>query len=92
MKLVTGPTRYSSESQLSTRPGGQDSLVHLLLQVESLQPHVMELLFDQMDAIMDEDDEHYLLLLAQMKGLDALVDGEVSCTLCLAYVCLLLSF
>lgn len=63
----------------STRPGGQDSVVRLLLGVEVLQPKLVDCLLEKVVSFLNDDDELALLLVSQLKWLDRVVEGEVSC-------------
>ena len=61
----------------STRPGGQDSILHLLLGVEPVQMLVVDCILERVASLMDEEEELALFAIEQMKWLDKLVDGEV---------------
>ena len=61
----------------STRPGGQDSVLRLLLGIDAIQMNVVDCILERVASLMEEEVELVLFVIEQLKWLDALVNGEV---------------
>ena len=61
----------------STRPGGQDSVLRLLLGIDAIQMNVVDCMLERVASLMDEEVELVLFVIEQLKWLDTLVNGEV---------------